>query len=1002
MFQNGNPKWTDGTPPMYEHPFIPWAHDASHQWKRTCHKSSGRIKIDETNMTETYGNYMFTHNTSSSNCTGLLLQPDGSSLGWIRIPCRVRFNASFACAQSRNISLGIHSDQKLSNLKKCEIGWILVRGNCYYIKSESEKILSARDAMGMCTSLNASLPDTYYFYDKRRMSSRQKKIRDNFAMHLRRAATLELINSFADRSIQDFPSVDIFSESTDFGPHYKPYGTFPIQRELDSTVLQLLDIIYYYKPIRDDRQINVWTTGSTTPCLYTHVSEYALKIIDMLDDELKPMLYPWLGEDLECRERVSVNYIVCTVAAEQIESKCPSDYYFCADGSCILRGYVQDGHNDCNNGEDEGDVNTPPSNHTGVKPVGYYTCISLVNDDASSLIPFHAVCDGITQCLNNDDEQGCQVKEQHKYTMHDLVGMNALSCSNDMQFLSFCYFDRKISLSDSCYSEDYLSHCEIVSCSSMFKCHKSYCISIDKVCDGIADCLSGDDEEGCSGFVCIGMLRCRGDVHCVAPWQICDRIPHCETFDDEVNCQDCPDNCHCSDHVIFCHVYSNEWYLDVWDAFKIVKFKGEISDLVFLFNYDNIKILDLSYCHLINIYQNSSRRYTHIPYVYLNNNKLNSVPDRNFNILGNVFYLNISYNHIITIHNFYFERLSVLDLSYNMVTHIYIVDGLPVVRYINLQGNKLVHIEHSFLQRLSSVKVLIVDKHLVCCVIKMTDGCQSLSNINMCPRILAKYIKFAILSFSMLNIIVILVYFFRKQIDKKHTKRRPDRGITLIQINMAVSCILINIYIIILVVSDFYYSHSYAQLYNLWISSITCKLAATICLVSNGTCILQSSTKSVYILLKTMFPFKQLTNKLRLTCLIVWCFMIGIAVPPIVNQSETSDNLNHVGFELCIVTSRLGAYINVSIVFGALVGYICQIICYFIVYKLSSRSAITAGYNISICRRLKFVNSVLLLTCPDLLLIIACVLNILLSPERLYNFVYVVTTFPLLKLVLLR
>ena len=61
-----------------------------------------------------------------------------------------------------------------------------MRGNCYYIKSESENILSAREAMGMCTLLNASLLDTYSFYDKRRMSSRQKKIHDNLAIYIRR------------------------------------------------------------------------------------------------------------------------------------------------------------------------------------------------------------------------------------------------------------------------------------------------------------------------------------------------------------------------------------------------------------------------------------------------------------------------------------------------------------------------------------------------------------------------------------------------------------------------------------------------------------------------------------------------------------------------------------------------------------------------------------------------------------------------------------------------
>ena len=86
----------------------------------------------------------------------------------------------------------------------------------------------------------------------------------------------------------------------EFEPGYKPYGPFPIQRQLDSTVLELLDITYYYKPNRDDRYINLWTTGSTTPCLYIDLSEYAFKIIAMADDPLKPIKYPWLGKDLQC------------------------------------------------------------------------------------------------------------------------------------------------------------------------------------------------------------------------------------------------------------------------------------------------------------------------------------------------------------------------------------------------------------------------------------------------------------------------------------------------------------------------------------------------------------------------------------------------------------------------------------------------------------------------------------------------------------------------------
>ena len=951
-------------------------------------------------MTETYKKYMFSPNNPSYNCSGLLLQPDGSSLGWIRIPCTERFNASFACAKARNTSLGKPSHQQLSKIKKCKTGWILIKDNCYYIKIPSVKIITAFDVMQTCASLNASLPVIYYFYDTMGMSKRQKHIRDSLAIKLRRGRTLELIHTFTDRSQQDFPSVDIFSESTEeFGSRYKPYGKYPIRRALESTILELLDILFYLQPMRDQRSLAVWTSSSTSPCLYVDVSQDLLKTTDMMNDVLKPITYPWLGENLACSKQISVNYLVCTAVAEQVENTCPSGYYVCEDGSCIMREYVQDGHRDCNNGDDE--TVRHPFDITAVS-TEYYTCISFVKDDTLLSIPFHAVCDGISQCPNNDDEEVCSIKEEYKYNMPDLVRMTASSCAINKQFISFCYFDRHIRQgSDSCYSNDYLSHCEIIECSSMFKCDKSYCISVDKVCDGIVDCLGGGDEEGCTDHVCTGMLKCRGEVHCVGSWQLCDGIPHCKTFDDEVNCQACPDNCNCSGHVIVCHAYTDKWFLNVTDIFKVIKLRGHINDLSFLGNFQIIKILDVSHSNITTLYYNYSDSYAAIPYVYLNNNNLKSMSDIHIDILTNVFYLNISYNRIIMIDNIYFARASFLDISYNKLTHIYKLNGLPMVRYINLEGNKIIHIENRFLEGLSSLIMLNVNENLVCCVIKMTKGCHSSNNINTCPRLLPIIKKCTFISLALINMLVVFISLIRKVINKKQTKSRSDRGILTIKVNMAISCLIINIYICAIVAGDIYYSRSYAQQYNSWISSSTCKLAGAICLLSNGACILFSCTKSAYILLKTVFPFKQIFNKLRLTCLIVWCVKISISVPSIFvisNESEHYDNLNHVGFELCILTYKHGEQMNLIIVFGAAIGYISQISCYYIVYKLSCKSAMTSGYSISNSRTLKFVTVVLLSTLPDLCFILTYTVNAVLCVDGVCSLVYILISFPLIKL----
>ena len=70
-------------------------------------------------------------------------------------------------------------------------------------------------------------------------------------------------------------------------------------------------------------------------------------------------------------------------------------------------------------------------------------------DDTGECIPAYWLCDGISDCFYNDDEEFCE------------------GCSDDEYMCD--------------YTED--------------------CIPVDWLCDGDSDCLFGDDEEFCEGTI---------------------------------------------------------------------------------------------------------------------------------------------------------------------------------------------------------------------------------------------------------------------------------------------------------------------------------------------------------------------------------------------------------------------------------------------------------------------------------------------------------------------
>ena len=175
--------------------------------------------------------------------------------------------------------------------------------------------------------------------------------------------------------------------------------------------------------------------------------------------------------------------------------------------------------------------------------------------------------------------------------------------------------------------------CEKMACARGYKCDKSYCISLSKVCDGVADCPSKDDEMFCDGVLCPEMLRCYNSSVCVPPWEVCDGTVHCKTLgEDELYCNNtCPKGCSCKGLVVDCSHLSQ-----TFDS-KIVGFK-------------DFKAFYLSFTNSSNALPISAQAQSHVSLSYLTITHC-SLSQLQVGQLKFLKHLDVSYNSLSRLYN---------------------------------------------------------------------------------------------------------------------------------------------------------------------------------------------------------------------------------------------------------------------------------------------------------------------------------------------------------------
>ena len=442
----------------------------------------------------------------------------------------------------------------------------------------------------------------------------------------------------------------------------------------------------------------------------------------------------WQWNAVPCSALWRSDYILCsreTVVREPCSKK---GLFACSDGSCILQTRLCDGFKDCPHGKDETDCRHACVQHGG-KPLlpeaclqdcplmackcarDYYRC------KGGGCVDYMRVCDGVSDCLDGDDEDTCPhplttstclhlhpnttttmlVSDHCSFWKAYYPNMTCDSKSYDViqrgdrmvmmcadpnstpcsPFNGHCYPRHKTCLLDLtphgdlsyCPTGDHLALCTDMQCWDSYKCPQSYCLSWRLVCDGTEHCPHGEDEQGCEGFTYRGLLRCGQDV-CVHPNQVSDGVFDCPDKGDESLCgAECPKQCECVKHTITCSDTQIDKPLNLWNIVKHLNLYKTSTILLTTLKYPEYLLdLEMISCGVTTQETLPIQSSVHLRFLNLSRNSIDHLLIPVFKSL---------------------RLLQVLDLSFNRISALNgsVFEFSPLLTYLSLEGNSLVALD---------------------------------------------------------------------------------------------------------------------------------------------------------------------------------------------------------------------------------------------------------------------------------------------------------------------
>ena len=220
------------------------------------------------------------------------------------------------------------------------------------------------------------------------------------------------------------------------------------------------------------------------------------------------------------KKRIKCDFVEdCPDGSDEFDCSCdPPERFECDNGHCINFTKRCNGNADCNDFSDEADCPTCQGD--------MFRC-----ETSEECVPMNMTCDRKVHCRDGSDEHGCAYwtstcwPEMFRCLDHSCIDM----------------VHRCNGVWDCVGGEDEVG-CGAAVCADKehsedgFVCRDKSCIKMSAYCNGEIDCKDGTDElDGC-GCNKKGLFACESDLTCISRLKVCDGMADCSDNSDESKC----------------------------------------------------------------------------------------------------------------------------------------------------------------------------------------------------------------------------------------------------------------------------------------------------------------------------------------------------------------------------------------------------------------------------------------------------------------------------------
>ena len=594
------------------------------------------------------------------------------------------------------------------------------------------------------------------------------------------------------------------------------------------------------------------------------------------------------GEDEQhCKHVCSVSNINCMLECHvKDECKCIDNYFQCLSGGCIPLQKFCDKTLHCEDGSDEPSTCIYDNMYNVVNYVNrlvqnvqkdYDKCFQYLTTDAENLLlPSETV--ETSNCHNNS-----------VLSSHIVYGQ----CSEQISLSAPGEFSRDVfplhlvcvfptECQPVCRNGFHLKYCRDMHCVGHFKCPKSYCVSLQHVCNGLCECTKCEDEEFCQKLLCPGLLlaeRLGSGLYCSHDFmQLKTALNRRQMV--ETNALSVTDK-----YPVFIKLYSNlsaiskKWQPQLVTHFS-VKSSWTTVDLT-IFN-----------------------KMVSIIYLGLSDNKINQLPSDSFITMSLLIVLDISNNKISHLSGRILCPLMKLKYLFANNNGMRYLDRNAFKNNLELEllmlhSNKLHVGDTQFLNvpnelRLS-LKYLSSDLPRLCCVFENTIRCTpdmpviiSCSNLisSKSQVIVAWLIGVITVSLNTGCVISLLMFLFFKG------EFMSRKGVVLFtSVNRSIAELITSVCLLSYPCINMYFDKVFGVIADQWRSSWQCIGLEFFFFISSQACLTLSLFMSIHFTLNiaSLIPNKKDPRKV-LTMLVIWSLLLGISSAWSATQVSISSN----------------------------------------------------------------------------------------------------------------